>query len=279
MEQQFSRLAEGHPYIKSAHSFFHSLFVETGNPLQYPKFYNAGKIAFWIGLLLAVFSIIRKIKISATDRPTTTAALAAVLTTFYLWLDKPETWFILLFHMALFPIFILSLPKFSKKSAPITVLIVFLIAIQTAVAAYQYKKTKGIYQWGQYHEWVSCIDEKIGDKTKIWLPTALDVLVDLHKIKRERDYWGHNCFPEHPDRIANHMKKVNVMIHTWALPTDDVMVSKNYTGAPRSYDIDKVTNYPWIQYREYTAPRMGEPWRGTVCQRGPFWAFISLKAD
>lgn len=284
MNIQFGRLSTTNAWIQSLHGLFHYLFHSTGNPIDYPKFLNLGKALTWIALLLGVVLNLKP------AQPIRLAVAAGILVSLFLALKKPEVWFITLVHMALWPALLLLLPKNldfkvlfqNMTSVDLARLLSFvglllLVGIETGVAARQYWMTRTHYSWDRFEEWIECIDRKIGERQEVWQPTSLDALVNLAGRNEERNYTRHNDFPGTEGNVQAYMARAQAIIHTHALPIDQPLQLQNYEGGARSMDLYYLKEWPWMTARRYSAPYLGSPWKLEICQKGPFWAALSLR--
>lgn len=281
MEMQFGRLDNhGHPFISSLKSFFHSLFVETGNPVGLPKFFNSVKILTWAVLGYAVWMNGKLFFQSSKYRHLRLAMFAALLTTFYLWSTKPETWFVILIHMVIWPFVFLSWVENKGMRRWGTVLgslvLAAIVVLQVGVAVYQMNSVKGLYSWERYDRWVQCVDRAVGDRTQIWQPTNLDALIYLAGKHPDRSYTRHSDFPD--DQLASELVgRSDAIIHTFSLSRNSEHIGVEYEGQVRGIDRYYLLDYPWMQYKQFSALALGEPWQVSICQSGPFWAAISVR--
>ena len=281
MNTQFGRLHSHHPYITSVHSFFHSLFMELGNPVSFPKFFNLAKIITWV---MIAFGICRGLERAWQDprvRPTALASVAALCGTFYLWMTKPETWFTAMIHLALWVLFVFALSGVSLRLKQIwTFVLSLLLVLHVGVAVVQWRGAVGHYSWDRYESWVDCIDSTIGSRTKIWQPHWPDVLVQLAGKNPDRDYTRAVDFQNIDALIDKHALSREVIIHSLFLPLDLPMSRIEFRGAPRSEDLYYLTDYPWMPFKQYSAANpIMKGWSLHMCQRGPFWAAVSLKGE
>ncbi len=281
MDTQFHRLSGPHPYASTLYGFVHYLFISLGNPVSYPKFFNIGKALTWGMLIFTLGLNLWRAYRNRVERPVRVAASAAIFTTFYLWMNKPETWFTTLIHAAIWPLAALAVSRATSVSRFPEIMgrlaVAALIVVQAGVAGQHWWKTRETFTWSNYRSWVDCVDSTIGDRTKIWQPHWPDMLVELAGRKPDRDYTRAVDFQNIAPLIRAHAEKSEVIIHSLFRAPDETGSREDHTGEPRPGDLHFVTDYPWIPFKEHAAPKMGPPWRLTVCQRGPFWAGISLR--
>ena len=124
--------------------------------------------------------------------------------------------------------------------------------------------------------WVNCIDQTIGDRRNVWLPSDLDALIGLAAKRPDGDYTRHADLPNE-EKARALVDRSNAIIHTIYLPVNHPVRGEEYEGLPRQRDIELVTNYQWLQYRHMSSEKLGLPWQGQVCQVGAFWAWISIR--
>ncbi|MGK5086165.1 hypothetical protein WDW86_01290 [Bdellovibrionota bacterium FG-2] len=279
LNTQFGRLHAYHPYITSLHSFFHSLFMELGSPVGFPKFFNLAKIMTWIMIVFGVFVGLRRIWREPKERAIGLAVVSALFGTFYLWMTKPETWFTAMIHLSLWVLFVFALSGISQPFRKIWAFgLGLLLVLHVGVAVHQWREARDQYSWESYEAWVNCIDATIGARTKIWQPHWPDVLVQLAGKDPNRDYTRAVDFQNVDALIEKHAHSSEVIIHSLFLPLDHPLTRGDFRGPPRGEDLHFVTDYPWMPFKQYSAasPTM-KGWSLQICQRGPFWAAVSLK--
>jgi hypothetical protein len=292
---QFSRLDHHHPYLQDPYGAFHSIFLSMGQPLGYPKFFNAGKIITW-SLILG--TSVRCLYLALRDRGSLASVRVAVvlgmLTTGYLWITKPETWFTTLIYAGLWPSVLLSLRStdlidlqsppswgntLKRTITPVT--IVVLIVLQVGVLHYQWKKAREKFEWNRYESWVSCIESVIQHREKIWQVNIPDVLVELTKRNPKKDYTRSVDFtgvvPDLALRLQKHAQSREAIIHSLYFRPDSPDSEINYQGVLREFDQDILTRHPYLPLKEFSALQMGTSWSLSICHEGPFWAAISTQ--
>jgi hypothetical protein len=285
MDTQFNRLEAHHPYLGSAYNWFHHLWLSLGNPAGYPKFFNLGKALTWGLLVGGVIKVAVTVFRQARARAVGLAAIAGLIATFYLWATKPETWFTAMIHLALWPVVILGMDfgmDFKKARSPLNKLsagvllavLVGLATLEAGVAIDQERRLARDYSWPVYRDWVDCIDRTIGDRTRVWQPHWPDVLVQLAGRRPERDYTRAVDFPDIDPLIAEHARRTQAIVHSLYLEGLDAAPARDHTGELRERDRFYLTDYPWIPFKQYTGLKLGRDIQ--VCQRGPFWAAITL---
>ena len=283
MGVQFTRLAGGHPYINSAYGFLHSLFPELGNPLGNPKFLDLGKAVFWLALLVGVARSLCVLAKGGADSRTRAAATAAVATTFYLWVTKPEIWFTVLVHMSFWPLLVLSVsgsgtagerPRSGLKVAGIAVLLLLLV-VEVGVAGEQWRNTHSQYSWDRYHNWVRCIDQEIGDRTRVWQPHWPDALVELASGEPGREYFRAVDFEDIDPLLEKHVQSCEAIIHSQYLPVGEDTAALAYQGGPRELDLYYLRER--VPFARFSALYLQDGWRLRICQEGPFWAAVSVR--
>lgn len=285
MHIQFGRLEESHPYITSLHSFFHSIFMHLGAPVDYPKFFNLGKGITWSLLLGGTFYLtleaVRELRRRQPAATTGTwlASVAAILTTLYLWVTKPETWYTTLIHVALWPMVVLvfSRLKNTRTRQVMTGLVAVLAVLQAAMALDQWRRTRDSYTWDGFTAWIDCIEKAVGERKRVWQPHWPDVLTNLAGRNPDRDYYRAVDFQGIEPLLEKHVASQEAIVHTLGFTASAKEWHSVYEGAPRDLDLYFVTEYPWIPFKNYSAPHLKGGWKFTICHQGPFWAGISLK--
>lgn len=282
MDVQFTRLAGGHPYVTSTYGFFHSLFPELGNPLPNPGFLDLGKGIFWMLLPVCVVRNLFLIPKGDSGSGVRLAAVAAVATTFYLWMVKPEIWFTVLVHVSFWPLLVLSIPE--RKTTRTATRVAFsmagfaalliLLVVEIGVAAEQWQKTRSHYSWGAYHNWVSCIDQTIADRTYVWQPHWPDVLVELGGREPQREYFRAVDFKNIDLLLEKHVQNCEVIIHSLYFPLHEDAGTGSYQGNPRELDLYYLTEQ--VPFPRFSALFLDE-WQLKICHQGPFWAAVSFR--
>jgi hypothetical protein len=305
---QFSRLSHYHPYLQDLYGAFHSIFLSMGQPLGYPKFFNAGKIITW-GIIFFTFS--RCIYLAIRERgprgPVRLAVALGFVTTGYLWATKPETWFTTLIYAGLWPAFLLSFreprglplsapnsktqghknstaswdPRASMQERAIWVSVITLIMLQVGVAIYQWSHARGKFEWSRYQAWVGCIESAIGPREHIWQVNIPDVLVELTKKHPRKDYTRSVDFsgvvPDLKLKLERHARSRDTIIHSLYFRPDTSESDLVYQGVLRTFDRETLSTHPFLPLKEYSALSMGVDWDATVCHEGPFWAVVSAR--
>lgn len=281
MEVQFTRLSGGHPYVTSTAGFLHSLFPELGNPLPNPKFLDWGKGIFWVLLLVCVGRNLYLVARRDSEARVRLAATTAVATTLYLWVTKAEIWFTTLIHMSFWPLLVLSVPRPKTpvtrrgfEMAGIVVLAAFLV-IQVGVAAGQWRKTRSHYSWGTYRDWVNCIDQAIGDRTRVWQPHWPDVLVELASDEPRRQYFRAADFRNIDPLLEKHVQDCEAIIHSLYLPFGEAAGRRFYQGRPQELDLYYLREQ--VPFPQFSALYLQGEWQLQVCHQGPFWAAVSAR--
>lgn len=280
METQFGRLEAHHPYLQGWYGVFHNLFLSLGNPVSYPKFFNLGKIITWGAMLVGAGRVSWLASRTREDRGLRLASLAALAATWYLWTTKPETWFTAMIHTSLWTMLVLALPRAAETRWPSKLAaapIALLLVLQAGVAVDQWLNLRKTFTWRNYEDWVSCIDQTLGDRVKIWQPHWPDVLVELSGRKPHRDYTRAVDFPNIDLLIDAHAKGSDAIIHSLYFAPNDGISQLDYQGEPRELDRYHLTEYPWIPFKNYSALHLGKDWSLSICHKGPFWAGISLR--
>ncbi len=294
MNTQFGRLEEAPAFIKDAYSAFHGFFLDRGNPIHYPKFYNAGKILTW---LMVIITSLRTLTLAYRERGASAsvrvASVVALISTTHLWITKPEVWFVTLVFGAIFPVVVLAVRE-KERDVPDNLFLIIrrkvvgahliaLLAIQLAVVVHQYGKTHAILSWNRYDAWIDCIETTIGPRKNIWQVSWPDTLINLSHNKPKRDYSRTADFPHIDLLIAKLVARTEVILHPFALPIDqgvrpgEVNFEETYQGQARASDFQFLKTNRWLPYAKYAAPNLGKPWQWQVCQNGALWAGVSLK--
>ncbi len=281
MLTQFSRLQIHNSYVEDAYGVFHSLFLSLGNPVPYPKFFNLGKVLTWAGIVLAIgLGIYRSVK-DPDKNKLVLASLLAFGLTFHLWITKPETWFISLIHLSFWPLLILVISSF-RNPPPKWVgnlgcfFLGVLVFLEVSVAMMQWKNSRQVYNWEKYRNWVSCIENTIGDRQKIWQPHWPDILVELASHKPDKDYTRSVDFQGIRPLLEKYSREVEVVIHSYAFAPEQPEAQRDYQGPLKKEDAYYLTEYPWMPYKEYSALVLGRPDQIQICHQGPFWAALSI---
>jgi len=285
MAAQFGRLAsKGHRYVHSLHSFFHSVYVELGNPVGYPKLANPLKAAILAGILLCVPRALHLARVGLPRlAPGRIAAAAALPCAWALFFLKPEAWFLTLLHLTFWPLVAASLRTEASDESRLgrRVGISTLVAIavlEAGVAIHQWSRTRGRIGWPLYERWASCVDRVIGSRGSVWQPHWPDVLAELHRLRPARDYSRFDDFGTPIERLRAHALSRDAIAHTRFIALDDPASRRVYSGVALPEDVAHLTVHPWITNRELSAPYIGMGWRLEVCQEGPFWAGISVRS-
>jgi hypothetical protein len=304
MDTQFGRLdIPQHPFMHSAYSVFHSLFISLGSPVSFPKFFNFGKFLTWGVLLFSFFKNIRPKNLSDS---VTIASAVGLVSTFYLCYVKPEVWFTTLIHMSLWPMVIATVtpsaqnwnlqrtaaipnpstpPRSGSLRMAAQVCLGTLVFFQAALAIHQWWKIKNDYSWARYRDWVDCIDNTIGQRQRIWQPQWPDVLVELSGRNPKRDYTRAVDFEGIDHLLKKHAESSEVIIHSWFWGLEEPISKQDYSGNPRIQDIETLTDHPWLQFKQFNALKMNEgtvalgsnKWYLKICQRGPLWAALTMR--
>jgi hypothetical protein len=258
--------------------------MSLGNAESWPKILNLGKGAFWLLIvaLAAVTITHRKSRLIA-------ATATAFATTLYLWVTKPELWFITLCHLTIWPWLAVSIAQYNgkmAKAARTTLLALAGLYLLVSVVATTIQNTRisPDYSWKNYNRWIDCIEDVInrapGPVTKkIWQPHVPDVLVELSKRQPTWDLTRTMDF-ENSEMLAwNLTKTLDAIIFSrhFKRPQNNGETPE-YRGPERHEDrkllADGVESPfgPWALNR-FPKEQPGR-WRSEICHIGPFWAEI-----
>ncbi|MGE4108701.1 MAG: hypothetical protein AB7F66_15970 [Bacteriovoracia bacterium] len=279
MHTQFHRLAAEHPYLQSPHGVFHTLWISLGNPIDYPKFLNAGKFLFWGGSLLALAHAALGFAKEPATRGIRAALVAAYFSTWYLWASKPETWFTVMIHMTMGTLMAYELGRWVRANpsrmaqGALGAAAVALIVVQSAVAWDQWRKTREEYTWSNYHAWVDCLERGLAGRKKIWQPHWPDALNELKRRDFSRDLTRAVDFQGVDELIEKHAANVDAVLHSIFIPYGHADWRRRHEGAPTESDRHWVGDFPWMPFKNFA--RAEDP-KSYACQVGPFWALLSF---
>jgi hypothetical protein len=309
MDTQFARLA-GRAPVDSLYALFHTPFSSFGSAASYPKFFNVGKAAWWLLVVLLLnrttyvaFARIFKAphaQGAEASRSTavTWAAAAAFGASIALWLLKYEVWFVTLSHFLLWAWFaaVLLLEERIWKGVSVPVLRVHrmkvplgaLGALYAAVSIFatfaQQRDIPAQYSWRTYAQWVDCVERAIQYGTpastvarkKIWQPHLPDVLVELAARHPEYDLTRTLDFevaPELPEKLAT---ETDAIIFSRHFPVEAMgSYVPTYEGPARAEDRRRLGDDTEIPFARWA---LEKKFRNHACQAGPFWAVISLRS-
>jgi hypothetical protein len=293
MSIQFQRLGhEAHPYLKSPWDIFGSVYSWIGVPIGFPKVFNPGKYLLWCLLGFSLIAVRRAFQLT---RPELLASSLLPWSALCLWVDKPESWFLTLFH-GFFFLFLLSYFRTSENLTKVETrclrsLVGLLLVFQVLTCGVLLVQAAPYYRHDAYEKFSKCIANQVSNlgnrPRKIWNPTSMDVLVELSRAEDRRgvrhDYSSARIYSNRNPDWKNFETQVEVILHalwlTDAFAPPDARLHQDYEGLPRDWDVTLGTSHPWLQERDYTAWKLGENWSAHICQSGPFWVVISMRKD
>jgi len=283
MTTQFGRLSGTNEWMRDAYGLFHSLFLSLGAAEPWPKSLNPAKAVFWL-LVLAlpacgVFLWAVKAGVrSSRWLPLFAGCLINLIAAFYLWLTKPEVWFITLCHTALWPLAAVAVACFGKIPSRITVVLAMIFAALSLVAtADQWRRIQDGYSWSRYGRWVDCIDGvlKAADAKKIWQPHVPDVLVELSGRDKSYDLTRSLDF-ERQGRLARdffHRVDAVVLSGHFRSDIDDREPGMGVLRDISGRDIERMGDGVEVPFGQWV---LEARWNVRICQSGPFWAAIGI---
>lgn len=293
MDIQFNRLAHGNLFIRTPYLFFHNMFLTAGSPVGQPKFYSLGKglfflLWFLLGFRLAAATLRREPALRLHW-----AAAVAFAISLAMWCDKPEIWFVTPCHLTLWTWVAASLIQapqarlnrwiagFSGAYA--------IVALLATVS--EQVKTPEIYDWSNYHQWISCVDQvihtapaasepELGRGLRVWQPHVPDTLSELLLLDPRLDVTRSLDFPGLQDHAwANVARMDAVIFSAYFVPPVDALVP--YQGPPRPHDLEVLSNEQATPFgpRAVSSLETDDPgqFRTEVCSFGPFWATIAVR--
>ncbi len=296
MQTQFHRLAHGNFWVSTPYLLFHSLFLDLGSPESVPKFFNLGKGLFWLCVIGLTFWTAFVVSKPDSDRnrhpwvslPVLLAGGVAFWTSFYLWVTKPEIWFITLCHATLWPwvglVLIRMKNSFPKNALQLTVLGYAVISFLASIG--QQKKIHPSFSWPVYGDWVSCIERTVSlaaekKNPKIWQPHVPDILVELSYRHSAWDLTRTLDFDALKEKSWKFTTQVDALVMSRYLSPRLNEVIPPYEGPERPSDQKLVENEvdqpfgSWILTR-LPAEQPGQ-WERRVCQVGPFFADVAVR--
>lgn len=280
MQTQFGRLDEHHPYIKSAHSLFHSLFLHNGSATGYPKFFNLGKILTWVLVILTGSALLKNPK-KITQTPFTFSMLLFFFSAMYLWFDKPETWFTTLIHYAIWGSFAFLVIEF--RSATIHKIgltaVALLIVLQFATSVAQWREAKDLLTWNRYNDWTDCISDSTANASEIWQPGWPDALIHLASKAPDKSYTRAVDFQNIEPLIINLANRLDAIIHSVQLPLNHPWADSSWDAKTTAEDLKFFNDYPWTAFPEIQPGKKIGPgsWQAHTCHYGPYFAIIYTK--
>lgn len=296
MAVQFNRLEQGNHYFENAYLIFHNLFISHGSPVSWPKFFNVGKGFFWLELLLCVLgTLIVTVKSRGIRRPELAAIWGAALTfvvSYYLWMTKPEVWFITLCHLMIWPwagtLALAAHQLWRPRAAVISV--VGLAGAYAAISAFAHVAQDVAiprnYDWATYTRWIDCIEQSFPaaptrTALRIWQPHVPDVLIELeHRgrgkdgIKNRYDLTRALDFQSQQKLAVELAHRTDVVLLTRSM--NRPLLDPDYVGPPRAEDWTLMKDVVEVPF----GPLITENARNRemrICQVGPFWANVAVR--
>ncbi len=289
MQVQFGRLGPGRVAFSDAYSLFHGMFLSLGSAAPWPKFFNVGKAVFWAliagSAILGVAVVRRQQGQRLPVLARVGSAFVAFISAFFLWVDKPEAWFLTLSHLTFWPLLALLITELGIKDVERRIVVgvtaLFVVVALVATVLQQQKIDPG-YSWSKYREWVDCIEEAAGNYPgqKVWQPGLPDVLVELSQRRPDWDFTRTMDFDDRVGLAWDLTSRLDAIIWSRHGVVKEGEASL-YRGEIRPQDREWLSNATEVPFGGWALERLPREqpnrWLMTVCQSGPFWAVVAKK--
>lgn len=295
MATQWHRLDLPNPWLNSMALAISGLFLSMGSPEPFPQVIAFASLTIWafiftaLGFLVFISTSIRKM----TKPPKywhMTASITWIIASIWLYLSKPEPWFMYFIHIAVWcfaGVFLFQIsrnPKTKIVSYPLTGFLIGTALLFGYINWTQEQKLNASqsWHWPVYYDWIDCIDQRLTQLEaeldypkpfRVWDPTFPDITIELSRRHPNWAFTRTEDFSDRYDLGVRHGWEVEAVVVPETLHWEE----RNISGA--------ASNYPqiqsaWMTWRSYFLYRLwtGADWKPNryICQRGRWQAFLFM---
>lgn len=298
MNTQWTRLQFPNDWLSSPGRALASLFQSLGSPDPWPLQLEWASLALWILIFLSLLLgvLLPIVQFAQKKRPpSATLAPAAgwILGAAWLWHTKPEVWFMIYLHLAIWcfaAVWMVSLwnSRGSQRIVYLTglcSLISFTAMIFLAMTVAQNRRLSATqsWNWPTYDSYIDCIDSRLSQLEqdlgrpalfRVWAPTFPDVTIELSRRHRHWEFTRTNDFWNRADLAVQHGRDVEAVVVAETLRWPEATISAPASEHPELQSV-------WMTWKQHFLNRLwSEPdWKPSrfICQRGRWQAYLFMK--
>lgn len=291
MNTQWARLAVKNHWLDSLPSSITSMFQALGAPEPWPQFLYWASFVMWplIGLAVVWGLLVPAARRFQETDVSLVPAAAWVVSSFWLWHNKPEVWFIFYLHQAVWCFAGVAAVKLWQKKKLIafasllvpTAACVLIFALVNVVQADHLSHSPS-WHWSTYNQFVDCIDQRLTAQEtalghpkpfRVWAPTFPDTTIELSRRHPDWRFTRTNDFYARNHLAIQHGNQVEAVV-----VTEMINWAERWIDAPA--DTHPEVSSLWMTWKDYYLNTLyNQPgWKPVrhLCQKARWQAFIYL---
>ena len=295
MTMQWKRLSGTNEWLTSVALAVHGLFQDMGSPEHWPRILLVASYLIWVLLLgaLAFLCLALFFRRRFLRSPIFPAA-GWVVSSIWLWQNKPEVWFSYYVHLSasvFAGIVLLEAWKYRSnasvrwRNSSLATLLVLLLSLSGIFAYVDVTQAARLGQseswnWTTHRNYIDCIDARLTEAERrmgnpkpfrVWAPTFPDITIELSRRHPDWELTRTNDFWERANLAVQHGREVEVVV-----VSETIGATERQISAPQSEHPE--VRSAWMTWDAYFLNQLWkEPgWKPHryLCQRGRWQAFI-----